>query len=132
MFSINKDLYQQLGKTLKYRVQSFMDFDDLREIEARAKENADFMAEKRKSRIDNPNPKRELFIKNKGRASVMTLMISGLREIRQKSSPKANKDHLNDNSKFAKDLTKFMKRQKFRKRKLSACVLSCNFRFNNI
>ena len=33
MFSINKKLYEQLGKDLKYQVQSYMDFEDLRNIE---------------------------------------------------------------------------------------------------
>lgn len=33
MFSINKDLYKQLGKNMKYNVQNYMDFEDLRKIE---------------------------------------------------------------------------------------------------
>ena len=33
MFSINKKLYEQLGKNMQYEVETYMDFEDLRNIE---------------------------------------------------------------------------------------------------
>lgn len=77
---INSRLYVELGKQVRRSADKYLDFDDLQRI------STDGAALRQRRSPERKNSKRELFVRNaKGRASIMTMLISDFRDAKDRA-----------------------------------------------
>lgn len=117
MLFINKKLYVELSKNFNCRIEEHLEVEDLETIQKRAQ----FITERKMSKRENNLAKRDQFRKNRqARASVMTQMITSMRDKKERSPSMFHQYSFGENTELSKELNRIMKKRNSRDSRLSA------------